>query len=141
MLAQLIVEAYRRYRYMLFLGGHNGFLSATVPRFFPLAFINHRFQFTNHYPEVSATQVRCALSFFASNRTTCHRPGTSNYPSLSCEGVFCPPGWGWVPQHHCCSPQVFWAWQAQRACSPGLQAHNSMQAAGVMRAGELRVCT
>lgn len=39
---QFIVEAYREYRYNLFLKGHNGWLSENVPRYLPLTFINHR---------------------------------------------------------------------------------------------------
>ncbi len=55
------MEAYRRYRYNLFLVGHNSPLSTAVPRFLPLTFIHDRWQLTNRYPEVSAKQARSDL--------------------------------------------------------------------------------
>jgi FAD/FMN-containing dehydrogenase len=54
-----IVEAYRRYRYNLFLVGHNSPISTIVPRITPITFIHNRWQLTNSYPEVSAKQA-CA---------------------------------------------------------------------------------
>ena len=55
------MEAYRRYRYNLFLVGHNSPVSTVVPRVLPLTFIHHRWQLTNSYPEVSANQARSAF--------------------------------------------------------------------------------
>jgi len=59
---RFIVEAYRRYRYNLFLVGHNSPVSTVVPRILPLTFIHHRWQLTNSYPEVSANQARSACA-------------------------------------------------------------------------------
>ena len=52
------MELYRRYRYNLFLVGHNSPISTVVPRFVPITFIHNRWQLTNSYPEVSADQAR-----------------------------------------------------------------------------------
>ena len=71
------MELYRRYRYNLFLVGHNSPISTIVPRILPLTFIHNRWQLTNSYPEVSAKQVRASQA--TSDLSRSHPPCSSAF--------------------------------------------------------------
>ena len=88
-IAQTVIEGFRWYRHRLFAKARFGMLTWAVLRhLFPLACVNYRWQFTNSYPAVKSSEVRCPSH---ARHACCGTAWSLDIPTASrCNATSCP---------------------------------------------------